>query len=61
MAGVDPRDTIAVAAALRSFDRPTLVIWAAEDRFFKQRFAERLAPDIPGARIERIDEPLAVR
>ena len=59
LAGVDKRDTIAAAERLRSFDRPALIMWAPEDRFFKQRFAERLASDIPGARIERIDDSYA--
>ena len=35
MAGIDTEDTIRAAAALRSFDRPVLIIWAPEDRFFK--------------------------
>ncbi len=59
MAAVDPRDTIRAAHELRAFDRPTLIIWAPEDRFFKQRFAERLASDIPGARIECIEDSYA--
>lgn len=59
MGAVNPRDTIRAAEALREFDRPALIMWAAEDRFFKQRFAERLAADIPGARIERIDDSYA--
>ncbi len=59
LAGIDKADTIRAAKELGSFDRPALVIWAPEDRFFKQRFAERLAGDIPGARIERIDDSYA--
>ena len=35
-----------------------LVAWAPEDRFFKLRYAERLAAEIPGARLERIEDSL---
>jgi len=35
-----------------------LIAWAPEDRFFKLRYAERLAAEIPGARLERIDDAL---
>lgn len=59
MAGIDPDQLVRAAVSLRAFDRPALIIWAAEDRFFKQRFAERLAADIPGARIERVDDSYA--
>jgi pimeloyl-ACP methyl ester carboxylesterase len=59
LAGVDKADTIRAAEELRSFDRPALIMWADGDRFFKREFAERLARDIPGARIERIDDSYA--
>jgi pimeloyl-ACP methyl ester carboxylesterase len=54
--GIDPRFTFEAAEKLRSFDRPALLAWAVEDRFFKLRFAERLAATIPGARLERIED-----
>ena len=38
------------------FDRPALLAWAVEDRFFKVSFAEKLAATINGARLERIDD-----
>jgi pimeloyl-ACP methyl ester carboxylesterase len=50
------RYTIEAAEKLRSFDRPTLIAWAPEDRFFKLRFAERLAEEIPNARLVRIED-----
>ena len=53
---VDPRDTLAAAEKLRDFDRPTLIAWAREDIVFKPRFAERLARDIPGSRVEWIED-----
>jgi pimeloyl-ACP methyl ester carboxylesterase len=54
--GISPRHTEEAAEKLRSFDRPTLLAWAREDRFFKPRFAERLAETIPGARLEWIED-----
>lgn len=54
--GISKRYTLEAAERLRSFDRPTLLAWAREDRFFRLRFAERLAANIPGARLETIDD-----
>src|SRR3954462_10107277 len=54
--GIDPKYTFEAAEALREFDKPTLLAWAAEDRFFKLSYAERLAETIPGARLERIED-----
>ncbi|HKH42777.1 MAG TPA: alpha/beta hydrolase [Solirubrobacterales bacterium] len=54
--GIDPRYTFEAAEKLRDFDRPTLLAWAVEDRFFKLSFAEKLADTIPGARLERIQD-----
>ncbi len=54
--GIDPRHTFEAAERLSRQDRPTLLAWAVEDRFFKTAFAERLAATIPGATLERIDD-----
>jgi pimeloyl-ACP methyl ester carboxylesterase len=54
--GVSNRYTLEAAERLREFDRPTLLAWAPEDRFFKFRYAERLAEAIPDARLERIED-----
>jgi pimeloyl-ACP methyl ester carboxylesterase len=54
--GIDPRYTIEAADRLRSFDRPVMLAWAVEDRFFKVSFAEKLAATINGARLERIED-----
>ena len=54
--GIDPRYTLEAAEKLRSFDRPALLAWAVEDRFFKVSFAEKLADTINGARLERIED-----
>jgi pimeloyl-ACP methyl ester carboxylesterase len=52
--GIDPADTVAAADRLRNFDRPALIAWGAEDRFFPFSDAERLAATLPNARLERI-------
>jgi pimeloyl-ACP methyl ester carboxylesterase len=54
--GISKRQTLEAAERLRSFERPVLLAWASEDRFFKFKYAERLAADIPGARLERIED-----
>jgi pimeloyl-ACP methyl ester carboxylesterase len=54
--GIDPKYTFEAAEKLRTFDRPTLLAWAVEDRFFKLSFAERLAETINGAKLERIED-----
>jgi pimeloyl-ACP methyl ester carboxylesterase len=51
---IDKRLTLDAAAKLSAFDRPVLLAWAAEDRFFKIAFAERLAAVFPDARLEPI-------
>jgi pimeloyl-ACP methyl ester carboxylesterase len=54
--GINPRYTMEAADRLRDFDRPALLAWAVEDRFFKVSFAEKLADTIRGARLERVDD-----
>lgn len=56
--GISNRQTIEAAERLRQFDKPTLIAWAPEDRFFKLGYAERLAADIPGAKLVRIEDSL---
>lgn len=52
---ISNRYTLEAAEKLRRFDRPTLIAWAPEDRFFKLRYAERLAAEMPNARLVRIE------
>jgi pimeloyl-ACP methyl ester carboxylesterase len=52
---ISNRYTLEAAEKLRGFDRPTLIAWAPEDRFFKLRYAERLAAEMPNARLVRIE------
>jgi pimeloyl-ACP methyl ester carboxylesterase len=54
--GVSAKDTLAAIEALRSSDLPVLVAWAPEDRFFKMSYGERLARDIPAARLATIED-----
>jgi pimeloyl-ACP methyl ester carboxylesterase len=50
---VDGSHTMAAIEKLRSYDRPVLIAWSRDDKFFHA--GERLAADIPGARLEWID------
>lgn len=52
--GISSRYTVTAAQKLASFDRPTLIAWAPEDRFFPLAHARRLAALIPTARLEVI-------
>jgi pimeloyl-ACP methyl ester carboxylesterase len=52
--GIHKRYTLEAAERLRTLDRPTLLAWAPEDGFFKLRYAERLADEIPNARLETV-------
>lgn len=54
--GISKRYTLDAARRLREFGGPTMLAWATEDRFFKPKFAERLAADIPGSRLEWIED-----
>ena len=54
--GISNRYTIEAAEQLADFDRPTLLAWAPEDRFFKFKYGERLAAAIPDSRLERIED-----
>jgi pimeloyl-ACP methyl ester carboxylesterase len=45
--------TMAAIEKLRSYERPVLIAWSRDDRFFHA--GERLAADIPGARLEWIE------
>ena len=51
----DPRDTVAAAELLRSFDKPALVVWAADDRFFPREHGRRLAELLPQGRFELVE------
>jgi pimeloyl-ACP methyl ester carboxylesterase len=56
MGGIHPRYLQEAAERFGSFDRPVLIAWSRDDRFFKPRNGERLARDFPNARLEWIEE-----
>jgi len=51
-----PSLTLRVAKELRSFDRPVLLLWTPEDRFFPLSLAQRFVEDLPNARLVTIDD-----
>jgi pimeloyl-ACP methyl ester carboxylesterase len=53
---IDKRHTNEAADRLLDFDKPALIAWSREDRFFKPAHAEQLAKDLPDARLEWIDD-----
>jgi pimeloyl-ACP methyl ester carboxylesterase len=56
LAAVDPALLLDNAARLGEFDRPVLLAWAPEDRFFPVAHAHRLAALFPDARVEEIGD-----
>jgi pimeloyl-ACP methyl ester carboxylesterase len=54
--GISSRYTLAAAERFGEFEKPVLIAWAPEDRFFKLSYAERLAAAFPHARLERIED-----
>jgi pimeloyl-ACP methyl ester carboxylesterase len=52
---MDTRFTNEAADRLGQFERPALIAWSREDRFFKPVHAERLAKELPNARLEWIE------
>jgi pimeloyl-ACP methyl ester carboxylesterase len=56
LAGIDTRHTNEAADRLPGFDRPALLAWASEDRFFRNGIPEALASTLPNARLEWIDD-----
>jgi pimeloyl-ACP methyl ester carboxylesterase len=56
--GISPRYTLEAAERFGEFTKPVLLAWAPEDRFFKLRYAERMARAFPDARLELIEDSL---
>lgn len=52
----DPAQTLEAAARLAAFDKPALVAWAADDRFFAPDLGRRLAQVLPQGRLEVIED-----
>ncbi len=53
--GIDACHTLQAAERLRAFDRPALIAWSGDDKFFPRTDGERLAATIPGARFELVE------
>jgi pimeloyl-ACP methyl ester carboxylesterase len=51
----DPLDTVRAAELLPGFDKPALVVWAADDKFFPREHGERLAELLPQGRFELVE------
>ena len=54
--GMNKRYTLEAAEKLRGSDLPILLAWAPKDRVFPLKFAERLAGEVPNARIVEIPD-----
>jgi pimeloyl-ACP methyl ester carboxylesterase len=55
MRGISPRFTLEAADRFGEFERPVLIAWSRDDRFFPTEHAERLASDFPNARLEWVE------
>jgi pimeloyl-ACP methyl ester carboxylesterase len=53
---IDTTYTNDAAAKLRSTDLPILLAWGADDKAFSMANAERMAAEVPTARLEVIDD-----
>jgi pimeloyl-ACP methyl ester carboxylesterase len=53
---VDARYTFEAAEALRGFDKPALVAWAADDKLFPREHGQRLAELLPQGRFTLIED-----
>ena len=54
--GISPRYTLAAAERLGEFDKPVLIAWATEDKFFPFEHGRRLAQLFPDARFEAVED-----
>jgi pimeloyl-ACP methyl ester carboxylesterase len=55
IAAIDKADLAAAAPALKTFGRPSLVVWTVNDRFFPETDGRRLATDL-SAQFELVDD-----
>jgi pimeloyl-ACP methyl ester carboxylesterase len=54
--GMNKRYTLEAAEKLRTQELPILLAWAPRDRFFPLKYAERLAGEVPNAKIVEIED-----
>ncbi|HEV7492838.1 alpha/beta hydrolase [Baekduia sp.] len=59
LSGLSPDVLLDNSAKLSSFDKPVLLIWSREDKFFKIENAHRLAAIFPDARVEELTDAYA--
>lgn len=55
-AALDTNQTMEIIPLLQRITAPTLILWGEDDRFQPVEYGERLAWDIPGARLIRIKQ-----
>jgi pimeloyl-ACP methyl ester carboxylesterase len=59
LAGLSPDVLLDNSPKLTSFDKPVLLVWSREDKFFKIENAHRLAAIFPNARVEELTDAYA--
>lgn len=52
--GISKRYTLEAATRFGEFEKPVLIAWGSDDRFFKPKYGEKLARDFPSAQYEAI-------
>jgi pimeloyl-ACP methyl ester carboxylesterase len=56
---ISPKVTLRAAEDLKRFSKPALIAWAPDDKVFKWANGERLAREMPNARLERVEDSYA--
>ncbi len=59
LSGLSPDVLLDNTPKLTSFDKPVLLVWSREDKFFKIENAHRLAAVFPNARVEELTDAYA--
>jgi pimeloyl-ACP methyl ester carboxylesterase len=59
LSGLKPEILLDNTPKLTSFDKPVLLVWSREDKFFKIENAHRLAAVFPNARVEELTDAYA--
>jgi pimeloyl-ACP methyl ester carboxylesterase len=59
LVGLNPNVLLDNSPKLTSFDKPVLLVWSREDKFFKIENAHRLAAIFPNARVEELTDAYA--
>jgi pimeloyl-ACP methyl ester carboxylesterase len=53
---IEPRYLLEAASSFPRFEKPVLIAWSRDDKFFPLEHAERLARSFPNARLEWIED-----